>query len=461
MLYSLAALAIGCVYSIPNPEVLDLCSEGRMQGVLNSVVSLLLNYDGRFTTNLLHVLHPFAYGGAALYGCYNFCSILLLVVSAYVFFSTYVFAGRLKTLFFSVLYSCVHFAISPELSTELYTLTASFVYLYGCCFWLLWISTLKPYLLEENSPQNVFIHYLISSIFLVLSIGTNEQMIPINAATLLLVGFYIFNHSRSSFKRFIPLALNGSLAIVFFITCPGWHERYQGQGQVTEYTLHLVQTSVVDCVILFIKRLPIHAFLFILFMLSLLVHKDKTFTLRHPYPYLFASLVLLMLVCIVNVLIYVIGLNNWHQVPERIFTVNANVVQIFLIVATMLTINVTKNLWSYSPLVISVVLLYVVVFGKTNYQRIYQEFRSGVYLAQKKSFDHLITEAERQKQKPGYWKSVSMAYYPTEDNTIYYSLTFPPNRMNANANEGIEKYFEIDEFHFSNDTARKLKETYQ
>lgn len=450
--YSFYYLTIGCLYSFPNPETLGLVAEGRVNGILFSVESLLINYDGRYTTNLLHVITPFAFGIVDSYKWCNFFSIFLFIFGFTLFFNQLIFTNLIKSIFFSALFTSIHFATSPKLSTELYLLNGSFVYMYGVVFWVLWVSLLKTYLLQGTSLTKNFFVLVFCILFLILSMGTSVQFILLNIITLIIIGVYLFKYKSEKIREFIPIILPGIFVVIFYIICPGWKERFESnRGNVEIDNIRAISVSIIYLTEKVNNMVTGNFFLNIIavFLISLYSER-KIKNIEYIYsPFVIFSLLIYLFF---STLVYTLGVDDY--IPERIFNVNHSIIEVYLLLVFSMF---TKNHLNFyqNKLLFSILLLLALTYSDNNMNRIKNEYYAGLYFNPKKHFDKISENIAHLKKKSDSWKSIEISHFPNTNTCIYYSTDLLPNRKKSYFNLGIERYFEINEVVLTGDTISK------
>jgi len=275
-------LGIGAYFCHPNAEDFSLCVIPRDQGILYSIINLLTTYDGRYFTNLLHAINPLAFNWLAGYKLMPIVGILLLLLAVWFFLETLFHSPSSKfLLLFSLLFTCIHFALAPSLPHDLYWMVSSFVYIYPWTFTLLWIGAYIRYVYAKNHRAEL-LWFCVTAIALICCIGMNEMFLVTNSVLLLVLLIWSWHSGQREFKHTLPLAIIGVSCILFFVTCPGISFRISQnvpEGKSFVNRNNLVQ-SVSDYIITLFGFLK-SGLVFCAFALTIL-HIDK-FSFRYDF----------------------------------------------------------------------------------------------------------------------------------------------------------------------------------
>lgn len=446
----LGAIVIGCLYTRPNAEVLDIMADINRSGLLSAAERMMLNYDGRYFTNLLHGMNPVAYGYINAYAYMPLAAIMVFVLSVFLWLKTFLHLSFGRGVLAALLLSYIHFALSPDISSELFNLIAVYVYLYGISLWMVW--TAAAYRYYTATVQTVkSLWFITAAVCLFASTGTNEQILLLNMATLFGGGILAGNFSK--LKPLLPLALLGFISALFFVSCPGWRYRVL----IEEHTLPQTEGGVfLNGLIAYwssIQQLLVSScllFPFFLVLIGMVIPHGSVSILPFKKVLLWCGLVLLA--GFAGAFIYLIGVQNTGNPPGRIFCVSNFLIQLCAVVFTAYLPRPFKP--DKTILIIALVAFTMAsLFGKNNYTLIISEYRTGIYekfsaIYQKRMAQ--IHAAQRQQQG---WRSACFDNDTLTENTIYYSVEMLPNRQSSNAS--YEKYFGIDEVFFCSDTVRK------
>ncbi len=144
------AVFIGCYYTRPNTETLEITADVMRSGLLPAAEKMMLSYDGRYFTNLLHGLNPVARGYFDAYNFLPLAAIALFTFAVYFWLRTFFDVSRKKGVPAALLFVFVHFGLSPDISSELFNMIAVYVYLYGSSLWLIWTAAAFRYYTAGN-----------------------------------------------------------------------------------------------------------------------------------------------------------------------------------------------------------------------------------------------------------------------------------------------------------------------
>ncbi|MEX2589032.1 MAG: hypothetical protein WD334_02430, partial [Chitinophagales bacterium] len=317
VVYGFFWLFLGAYFSHPNAEDFSLTSAPKSEGIINAASHLLVTYDGRYFTNILHGINPMALGWLDGYKWAIAFNILFFVFSVWYFLQT-LNGGKKKfqTLLLSSFFVAVHFALTPSLVHELYWLVSSFVYLYCWCFTLLWVSTLIRFY-NSNSEGKKKLYFLLTSVFLVSSVGINEMMLVINAFLLVGFGLYHYYIYKREYYALVLLSILSFISYAFFMICPGIRSRFssfENEHHENHYN-EIISKSLLD----FSQEMFLllsQGGIFIIYFIIVLVGFKDVLTLNLKLPSLsFRNRILCVLACFIAVylMIYAFYVPMGHE----------------------------------------------------------------------------------------------------------------------------------------------------
>lgn len=466
--YGLFWLFTGVYYCHPNAEDFSLTSISKSEGIIPGAVHLLVTYDGRYFTNILHGINPMALGYLGGYKATIGFNILFFTFCIYYLLQT-LNNGRqkLNTLLISTLFVVVHFALTPSLVHELYWMVSSFVYLYCWCFTLLWVSTLIRFNKTESKLKKN-IYFLLTAIFLVCSIGINEMMLITNAFLLLTLGMYQFFYLKREKYAYTLLSVLGLSSYAFFLSCPGISQRFSSfdnEHHGTHYD-EIIGKSISHFGTELADWFSYSGFLlFFILVISLSFGGVLKFDSKLPKLNLKVQLLLYLLgfmtVYIMTSAFYV-PMGHEEFIPHRIYTSIWTGVHIWilLLLPLILSIPVFKNLMNSSKkeylLTISLLLLgYTLSTEAHNIQLLKEDYNSGRlsgFDAQMKMRYNIL---EKYAQEEHCESTAELLPLTNTPKSVYNPPDIFPNREASYWNEAYESYFEVAEIRMFGDTITK------
>jgi hypothetical protein len=456
-LLSLTCIALGAYYSFPNAETIGLTGEIKNGNLLSAISNLLMYYDGRYFTNLLHGLNPLAWGWFNGYKLMPLFGFSLFFISTSFFFSS-LFLVKFRKLFVLIfLFTAVHFSLSPSLVSELYNLIGSYVYLYGVCLWMLWLASLYKYL-NSNSPLVKNGWFFLTFILLIASTGTNEQILLLNALTIGYILSLIIFYRKALLIDYLPILLTGAISILFFLSCPGWKIR----ALYVEKEFH--PASVNEAIIQSLQQYFSYFFEAIvssggiILMLALFISMFLELKhIRYKKTIIYFALFILISSYLIT-LPYYLTMGNESVFPNRIYTPVYTLIQLSILLLFVSTFK--HNIFSYNNkdllmFSISAIMFLLITFTNNNYRTMWQEYRSGEYEVFTEKFEDRLTKIKLAQQADSKWKKVCIDEDYTNNSIIYYNVSIKENRGFEGANFAYEKYFNLNEVILCDDVVDK------
>lgn len=220
----LAVLLLAAFYSYPNAEDLSFGASVRQIGIIESTISLIINYDSRYATNFLYMVSPVSIFGVYAYKIIPITLLLLTFFSTF-FFVSQIYSGKRKnSLLFSAFFTVLYFASVPSIYKALYWMSAAYVYTFAWIINLLWFSLLLKLLNEENLSKKVFIFILFLFSYFV-SFGINEMNIIYNSFLVFIIVLYIFKFKKQLRFEIYPVIILSIFFVAFTFSLPGGGER--------------------------------------------------------------------------------------------------------------------------------------------------------------------------------------------------------------------------------------------
>lgn len=472
LLWCIGWLFTGAWFAHPNAEDLSLTSLPRDIGIIPSTVNVMVHYDGRYFTNILHGLNPLAFDWLQGYKLMPVFGIVFLAASFYFFINTlFIAANRYILVLFSLLFTIVHFATVPSLPHDLYWMVSSFVYLYPAAFTFLWLGCYIRYV-QLSPEKNSIVWFLATATSLLCCIGLNEMFLVSNFLLLLIIAFFAFTSAdKWTLRKTIPVLITGFACIAFFVTSPGISERAATKRDPGAGLLNIAGilhgTSDYKTAIILLLKSGL-----IIFSSLLTLVRFKPFSFRHknietyltPLRLLFIVLGL-FLVSFLMTLAFYIPMQTELDYPARIFDSTVIPVQlVFFILVPLLFFKYTgqvlankiqahQNLLAFICLS---VLLLCLWFSDNNITRLCHEYYSGSLQRFDNTMCNRYAAINKTKLNNQCWQVAIIDTLSTPKSVVYFTPDIGHNRDPAYWNNAYEIYFKVDEVKRKGDTATKL-----
>lgn len=445
------------MHSMPNAEDFSLTATPKNIGIYHSIENLLINYDGRYFTNLLHAINPMALGFLKAYNLTIVFGIFLSVLSVFYFLSSLNLSfKRLKVFQFSMLFILIGFATTPSLPHLLTWMVSSFVYLYSFCFWLLWMGTYFRYLNKDLSKFKTF-YLILASLLLVLSIGMNEMFLVINTFSLLVFMLYfIIQNHKLPFSLFI-LAAIALLSLIFFISNPGILQRVE-YYKVDHSDKHYFEIfpRMFEHVLFEFKRWFLNSYLVLLFLIYVALNFKQNNIINTK-----TSILLFISFTFINVLslfAFYIPMGHEDLIPYRIYTSFFLILQLVLMLFFIFyDFKIFKNklLKPSFSFIILCLMAFSLCYSHNNLKLILKDFQSGIMTSYKNTMEirYEITQAAASNNVC--WKVAILPKINDYPVSIFYNPDLPSNRQEEFWNLAYENYFMIQEIRLEGDTIFK------
>ncbi len=459
--YALLVLGLGSYYSWPNAEVLYLTGDIKASHLFYAAQGLLQNYDGRYFTDLLHGINPVAWGWVAGYKLMPLVGVLLFGVCVFFWLLSLFKMSRQVPAVLALSFTVIHFALSPHLVSELFSMIGSYVYLYGICFWMIWTGALWRFINSTNEKQDNF-WFFISAFSLIAATGCNEQILLLNALTL---GFLFLLFAIANTKhlvRIIPLVLVGVICAVFFVSCPGWRVRMAIESPVANASHPNMLLISMEHFAINIKQLFTKSgFLFSAFLLICLSVGPVTFV--NPgisnNKWLKGMVVLYFFIAAYLItLAYYLPMSNIVVTPYRVFNVVNTLLQLMFCTLLLSMPAFVTLLRSAVKIVLVIWCAAALLFGHNNYSQIIGEYCQGLYQPFDQKMKGRLATIQGARASNKEWEKACVEWIAATENTINYPVEMQPNRAIDNRNIAYEKYFGLDEVCYGSDTVGKANE---
>lgn len=452
-------LFTGAYFSHPNVEDFSLCATPKNYGIAYGIQDLLLNYDGRYFTNLLHAINPLSFGCIACFKWVISFNILFPIFCLYYFFRSFPSpSSKVNSALLASLLVLANLAMSPSIVHQIYWMVSSFVYHYSWCLFLLWFATVLR-LLQTSTVKKKWTLFIISSIILVASLGMNEMFLVINSAALLGLLFYVYQNQKESFGVIAALSANGLIAILFFLSNPGITNRMNiigTQAQPNNF-LQQILKGVSDFGSELLEFWTFAGLLIpIIFLFYIWVNKTKENSLKMTFILLLGGL----LTSLLTAMTFYLPMGHEPNIPYRIYTsiFGALLLLFVLVGARFLGYVLSKgetnaNLTAALGLLSAIIFAAFILFGNNNLQQLKADYTSGAMASYNQT---MLTRyrllAGASASNDGCWTEVTLPALKQPPKSISHTPYIQPNRQEAYWNEAYEKYFLIEEVKLEGDS---------
>lgn len=463
---ALFILCVGAYYCNPNSEDYSLSQTPRDMGINQAVTNLLITYDGRYFTNILHSINPLAFYWV---GGYKFMPVvgIILFVAAFFFVSKPVVSNNgFALLLFIAVISCLYFQLTTSLPHLVYWMVSSFVYLWPWSFTFLFIGCLYRYELSQSNITK-FIWGTLSMATLICAIGMNEMFLPLH--TIILFGMFLRSWLfKKNLPEIMPVILTGVICLFFFVTSPGISVRaadnrmkgyfYLYPPRVLESLVHYLLFTVR----LFTNPILIVSALAVAPLLLNLVPNHNFFRLKNSL----VGILTLLSVSYLMLLPFYLTMQTEPGVPQRIYsTITLLHILAFIWFASAVVAknsgNSTTNSNVFQSEIVSLALsvcFIVLLFTTPNkFKDIITEWRSNVLYKFDTQMQCRFAQIEEARKAKTCYKTVVFAKIETYPTSNYITPDLPINRAEPYWNEAWEAYFNIDEIKLSGDSVSKFK----
>jgi hypothetical protein len=453
-------LLIGAYYSHPNAEDFSLAGTAYNEGIIMSTISLLISYDGRYFTNVLHGLNPLAFGLLEYHKWMAVFS-MLFFTGAFYFFISAIFRETkwYYLLLFSLFIQLLCLGLSSSLVHELYWMVSSFVYFYSWIFWFLWVGCFLRYIADV---KHRLMYCFFSNIFLFLAIGINEMFLVLNVIS---VGYLIYLdkvHNQRSVTHHIPIVITLLSSVLLFITSPGIIERWLYYYAPAEENIGywgVFKNSIIHFPFEFIRILTENGVI-----IAVVVLIATRFIKLQIAPFEKLNQIqknILFALCIVTLYFmtlafYIPAGRLETDFPNRIYTsINTGMVICFVLFIPIFL----RRYFSYnSPIIHFVALLIIgsgMFWGNTNIRLIKDEYQMGLLQRHNEEMTKRYEIIYEAKNRNDGQQIAVIDTLSAKPRSIYYGPDIEANRNPAYWNQAYEAFFNIDEIKLNGDTISK------
>ncbi len=465
-IFGYGMLAIGAWHTYPNAEEFELSAAPRDVGIIRSLVDLMISYDGRYATNIMHALNPLTLNSIYGYKLMPVLSVFIFVVGLYLFLIPFINSQRGYNIFLlSALFTLPFFASLPSLVCSLYWVGGAFVYLYPCIFFMLFAASLISYVRCERIYENLY--FLISVLSLIGGIGFNEMFLPFYSISLTVLLYFFWHEDQRIFFKILPVTIIGYTSILFFVFTPGVSFRLENSEATISMQLfsnnfknlfitlfEAVSKPITFCIFLYTA---------VLFNQNV-IYLKRNISLTHSIYFIIGILSIAYLMAFA----YYFPKRELSGYPERIYPpiLFLCLFTFFLLSGKLISISnrtrsslLLKKILPYLKPTLLVIILFNMIFGNNNIALLFSDFRSRKMQHFKDFMDSRICKLTEASQLKGSHNIVLIPKldedgYPT---SIYKYPDVEVDRQNSIWNKYHEEYFKIDEIIVSGDTSNRFK----
>lgn len=437
----------------PNVEDLEHALVSRDIDTWQFILNRSISHDGRYSTNILHSISPLAFNKIHLYRYNIVLTIVLLILSMYIFSHVVIKESSIwvKILFTLVLSSMIIYT-SPSLYDLFFWKTSSYLYGYSCIFLLITISSIKRYFYNKHN-----VWYFLLCVFLMwISIGFCESFLPLYILTASISAYYCFMHDKKSLKIIFPLCIVAIIFTLFFLVTPSVPSRMDESLSI-DWAYNRIY-YIYNSLFFYFKELLnlIFSPVMLFFLLVSFFFKEKI-SLNKLKPH-FLLLFFLIAPYIVT-LPFFMALGNVKETPERIF------IPVVFLQLIILFVLIFPRFWNYlinskpalfskrstsiglnlSILLLSVLLVVNTMEGKGKLGLLYKDISLGKIkeydLFMGKRYNKLIKASQSNEE----YRLVCIEELKEYPASLFKFHDFQNNRKNSKWNRYMEAYFKIDE----------------
>lgn len=453
-------LLIGAYYSHPNAEDFSLAGTAYNEGIIMSTISLLISYDGRYFTNVLHGLNPLAFGLLEYHKWMAVFSMVFFTWAFYFFISALFKETKwYYLLLFSLFIQLVCLALSSSLVHELYWMVSSFVYFYSWIFWFLWVGCFLRYIAEA---KHRLVYYFFSNLFLFLAIGINEMFLVLNVMS---VGYLIYIdkiHSQRGIIHHIPIVITLLSSVLLFISSPGIAERWQMftppivenigywgvlKNSITHFSGEFIRILTESGIVI----------VFVILIATRFINLQAT-SLRNLSS---KQQIILFSLCIVTLYFMTWGFylpagRLETHFPERIYTsIGTGMILCLILFAPYFLRKIFPINNSGNHFIALLIIGYGMFWGETNIRLIKDEYNKGLLQLHNEEMTKRYEIIYEAKKKNDGLQIAVIDTLSAKPQSISYGPDIEANRNPVWWNKAYETYFNIDEIRLNGDTIFK------
>lgn len=461
-------LAIAAYYSVPNVEDFSLAIRPRDQGLIPSVINLLVSYDSRYTDAFLHGLNPLAFNWVEGFIIMPILCFVFFVASLYYFLSAFITnkSIRFQLLGFALLFVVIHYAMETQLPCGLYLMVSTFNYIYPWFLGFIWLGTLLRTIHETNATKRILLSILGYSA-LILSYGCTEFFISINGFALIALFLYAIVYDQQKLKFIVPYCLVAISCVMFIFLCPSQKiisdkpfsdlaERYPDSNFMIESAkiyirfvwqnlLHPLSICFVLVATLFFSRIE-------------MPEKMKFHVNKRQLLWLFIGSII---VSYLTSWIFFIPIGSTGVFPRYTFNCLLVLAELGFFVFLPLYLKqrlamfATNYFFRFAHPLAAALLLFILLFSDNNISLIKQEYDAGIIQDVKNKAEQFYSRIHLAKALNMERSIVYFENPKTPPQSNYFGPDILPNRSAVWWNIAYEDYFKVDEVRLLGDTVVK------
>jgi hypothetical protein len=444
----------------PNGEDILIAQKWRDQGILQACINMLMGFDGRYFTNILHGLSPLSFGW---YNGFKITPavILLLMLAGSTFLLRQIAPNAsFKTqLLHAGMLVMAGVAIAPSLPHQLFFYIGSIVYFLP---WAFLFASCGFYYLHLKQCNDVA-YFAASVVFLIMGNGMNEMFLALNMGIVLLLGYYTCSQHNHREKKlsWIALAIAYFGTSLFFVSSPGITQRLDDHAQVriAHNTFDFLLYGLQEFWLVYIPHFFTRAWEAIptIVLLALFIHSSNSGKQQLPLKKMLFILTLGIFFICASTFAYYFSIAGFNDNANRIYnTVYFGIILIGVWSTLVLLLHCNRffSMQRITYLRGTMVLLLAAGFFNpyNNFGKMLAELNSGTI----SNFDKQIQERLRSIRKAQQQNGCKTAYFTEltqKPVTIWHNTDLMPNRKESFWNRGYERYFYIDEVRVVGDTS--------
>lgn len=464
LLVALLAIGFGTVlyasvFIHPNAEDILIAQKWRDQGILSASVNMLLGYDGRYFTNVLHGLSPLAMGWYDGFKITPAIILILLMVG-----STLLIRQIAPNALFStqLLHACLlvlsGVAIAPCLADQLFVYIGCLVYFLPWAFVLMYCGLFVTHLRRDKDV----VCLVASAAFLIMGNGMSEMFLVINLGILLLLGEYTWrtNPDREKKLSWLALCIVYAGTSLFFMLSPGITQRLGDYAQVrAAYTKADVWLFAMhEFWWMYMPRFFSRAWgaIPVAILLASFVHTSQPNLPRWSFKKTITYILVGLLFLHVSTYAYYFTIATYNANADRIYnTVYFAMLLIaagaFLALLQQFRQYFTNQKISQLRLAAALLLAVNVLNPYNNFNRLISDLHSGSISRFDKQIQQRLQAVKNAQVNEG-CKTASFIPLTEKPATVWHNTDLVANRQESFWNRGYERYFFIDEVRLVGDT---------
>lgn len=464
VLFGYSSLIVASYHCYPNAEDYEVVCPSRDMGLIKSITSSMVNYDGRYSTNFLHATNPLVFGFTGGYSVAVFLGIALINVGLFFFMrATKMVQGGYQAFLVSAFVSII-FMNSLLCYGTFYKMAGNFVYVYPNSFLLFFAGSLILHLRANEAAYNKML-FLCAAISLIFGIGFTELFLPFYSVILSGGALYTWLYRREVFWKLNGIFLTGLLCIIFFIVTPGVITRIGNiSADVGDVSMVNVLVNSVGNFLRTIFSLIIKPSFTFGFLYMVLLYNTNAIVMKMTIcrKVILKLSVLVVLVSFLMTLAYYLPKKDDINYPDKIYTpvIFLLTFTCFLFVSSVIRVPLIFRKQRVSSIVKIALLLAIstdLVFGNTYSAHLLKDYRSGKLSTFKTFMDSRIQILREKETENAAFKTVILPKLIEYPNTVYISTDSEDCRGSSKWNKFHEEYFRLDNVMVIEDTSKRFR----